>query len=685
MAGPLRPLARLRAALAAPEGRSPGRRLLGILLLTLVYLGAAKIRFPTGLAFQAYLFWPAAAVAHTAFFILGRDAAWGLALGSLALNLSGWLPWPHALAMATLQVLEPWAAWRLLRRLGLARPDLRRLGDLLRWLGVAATAAALFSAGLGARVVGLAHRDGGFRNPLATSLSWFLGDLTALLCLGPLLLHALAPRPEEEPSTHPRLAHPLAETLLVAAFCLLLLFGARIGPGLSRDVGLAIQFALVLPVLWLALRFGPRRAALGVALLSLAVLAHLWLQGRGLPEEAFRFSQLFLMVLALAALVTAAAAEETRSARQALLARELQGQRMEAVATLAGGLVHGFNNQLTVMLGNLDRLRLQAPGSPEVMAAADRLEGAAQAMERTVRQLKALSHQAPQRAFSLPLSEALGPFLREAAALPGRIAFDADLDGDPAVGLDPELLHQALQLLLANAVEALPQGGRIRLQARPEGAWVHLVLEDDGPGMGPEVLQRACDPFFTTRKPAQNRGLGLSIAFSLARQMGGWLALDSEPGRGTRAELGLPLALPAVPANPPGAPPEPRTRRVLLADDESGIRELTREVLQAEGFEVVEAADGREALEAFEADPMAWDLAILDLLMPRLHGTEVAARIQALRPDLPILLVSGYSAETRPHLLAGAHCRFLPKPFRIRELLEALEALGLPGADGHGG
>lgn len=672
-------LLRLTGALErflAPEPRSPGRRVLLALGLALVYLGAAKVPFPSGLPFQAYLFWPAAAVAHTAYFILGRDAWLGLALGTLTLNLTGWLPWPYALAMAFLQTLEPWVAWRLLIRLGVPAPDLRSVRDLLRWLGVASATAALFSALLGARVVALASGSG-FLNPSATSFSWFLGDLAALLCLGPALLLLQTPSAETSPPAAPlrRLAHPIAEGLVLSGICLVLLFAAGIHPGLAPNLELALQFALVLPALWLALRFGPRITAVGVLLLSLSILAQLWSRGETLPQEAFRFSQLYLIVLALAALVTSAATEEARTTRLELQTRELQGQRMEAVATLAGGLVHGFNNQLTVLLGNLDRLREQPHPSAEARPILDRLDAVVQGMEQTVHQLKALSHQAPLHAFSLPLAEALAPFFQQ-LSLPEGVSLQVEL-GDPClVGLDPELLRQALQLLLANSLEAIPGTGTVRLVARCDDRWVHLVLEDDGPGMAPEVLQRAFDPFFTTRAVGRNRGLGLPIAFSLARQMGGWLTLSSRPGLGTRAELGLPLGTEVDTPLPP-APVPLRLRRVLLADDEAGIRELTREVLEGEGFSVVEAPDGQAAVEAFEANPQGFDLAILDLVMPRLHGADVLERLQKLRPELPVLLISGYSAELRPGLLDHSHHRLLPKPFRIRELLEALAALGL--------
>jgi signal transduction histidine kinase/ActR/RegA family two-component response regulator len=648
--------------------------------LALLYLALAKIPLSSGLAFQAYLFWPAAALGHTAFLLVGWEAAWSLALGSLLLNSLGWLPWPQALAMALLQTLGPLAAWRLMIQVGCPRPDLRLTRDLLCWLGAATLASAVVSSGLGTLVVGSALPGGHFSQPMATGFSWFLGDLTAILCLGPALLH-FGPRflgfPDPAPSSPSK--PPLRSLLAVGLLCLLLLFGGRVNPRLSADFRLALQFALVLPILWMALRFGPRATAAGVALLSLAFLAQLWLSEARLPDEVFRFSQLHLLVLALAALVTSAAAEETRQARLALAARDLQAQRMEAVGTLAGGLVHEFNNQLTVVLGNLDRLRELLPEPGEAAGFARRLEEAALSMGSTVRQLKSLSHQAPLHSYPLPLSEALVPFLYAARELPARLTFHTALEADPVLGLDPDLLNQTLQRLLTNSVEAIPGEGSIRLSARQEGAWVHLALEDTGLGMSPEVLSRACDPFFTTKPLATGRGLGLSIAFALTKQMGGHLLLESQPGRGTRAELVLPVgrALPA-PLPPPAGPV--RLRRILLADDEAGLRDLTREFLESEGFLVTTAPDGQAALDTFEAAPQDWDLLILDLVMPRLDGLEVLKRIERVRPDLPALLMSGYSTSPQPGVLGAAHRRFLAKPFRLQALLEALRSLGLRDA-----
>jgi CheY-like chemotaxis protein len=120
-----------------------------------------------------------------------------------------------------------------------------------------------------------------------------------------------------------------------------------------------------------------------------------------------------------------------------------------------------------------------------------------------------------------------------------------------------------------------------------------------------------------------------------------------------------------------------RAQRILLADDEAGIRELTREFLEGEGFQVLAVADGQEALDAFHSDPRAWDLLILDLVMPKLGGAEVLSRIEQIRPDLPALMISGYSAEVRPDLLDGSHRGFLAKPFRLHELLKAIQLLEL--------
>lgn len=675
---------------AEPAAQPPGvpggwfgdrKNMLAVLALAFLYLGAAKFPVPSDLTFEAYLFWPAAALVHTALFILGPRAWVGLALGSLMLNLSSWLPWHHALPMTLVQTLEPLLAWSLMGWLGCSRPDLRRVRDLLCWVGCAALSSALFSAGLGSCIMGHAL-PAGFKDPLTTGFSWFLGDLTAILCLGPVLLHFLRPsmqpaRLDPPPGVSSDRPLHLWEYLGLVGLSLILLVGGKANSGLPRDVRLALQFALMLPALWMALRLPPRHTALGITCLTFAILGFLWGGGKGLGEEAFRFSQLFLLVLALGTLVTSAAAQEARSARRALVRQDLQAQRMEAVSALAGGLVHGFNNQLTVLLGNLDRLRLSLPVTAEATTLADRLEASARAMEGSVRQLKALSNQAPLQAFRLSLREALTPFLLDTTSLPGHIHFSSDLEGDPPVGLDPALLEQALQLLLANAVEALGAGGHIRLRSRVEGPWVHLVLQDDGPGMEPEVLHRACDPYFSTKAEGRSRGLGLSIAFSLAKQMGGNLSLQSRPGHGTEAELCLPLGQPLDPP-PPMPPQSERGCRILLADDEAGILELTTECLRDEGFEVATATDGQEALELFESDPLGWDVVILDLVMPRLHGSEVLRRIQEQRPLLPALLISGYSAEARPGLIDGPHRRFLSKPFRISELLVALSDLGIP-------
>ncbi|WLT31720.1 ATP-binding protein [Geothrix sp. PMB-07] len=651
----------------------------GVLLVpitSLLYFGAAHL--PHGLAFQAYFFWSAAAVAYTVAPVWGPRAFWGLALGSLLLNLGGWLPWPYALLMTLLQTSGPWLAWWAMGKWDCPRPNLGHTRDLLLWLGLAAFCSALFSSGLGSLVIALANPGGSFTHTITTAFSWFLGDFTAIVCLGPFLLNFL-PRNHPHPllsNPVPTPAFPLMAKLLLGAFCLVLLLAGRIHEGLSEDFRLALQFALVLPGLWVALRYGPRASSVGLALLSVALLSQLWLLGPGLPDEVFRFSQCLILVLGLATHVTAAAAEETRQAQWALHTRDLQTMRMEAVGTLAGGLVHEFNNQLTVVLGNLDRLKASPMVVPQTTGLLGRIEEAALSITRRVQQLKFLSHHAPMGAIPLRLGEALGPFLAATRALPQRIAFEWSHAEDPIVDVDPDLLNQALQHLLNNAVEAIPEQGRITLQTWQEDGWARISLVDSGSGMTPEVLLKACDPFFTTKPVAPGRGLGLSIAFSLIRQMGGSLNLSSQPELGTQADLSIPLSQSTpLPASP--TPQSRPTHSILLADDEVGIRELTREFLESEGFAVVDAGDGHLALELFLSDPKAWDLVILDLVMPRLGGAEVLARIEALRPDLPALMISGYSTDARADLLSGPHRAFLSKPFRLQQLKEAMTTLGL--------
>jgi CheY-like chemotaxis protein/two-component sensor histidine kinase len=338
--------------------------------------------------------------------------------------------------------------------------------------------------------------------------------------------------------------------------------------------------------------------------------------------------------------------------------------------------VHEFNNQLTFVLCNLDRLREHLALDRQAQAFTDRIEASALALGRTVQHLKDLSNQAPVEVSRISLQEALAPFLATLTNLPARIRVTTEWPEGQILCLDPERLRLALQALVANSLEAIPDQGHLRLWAEADGDILRLVLEDDGRGMPPEVLERAFDPFFSTKPVGSGRGLGLSIAFSLARQMGGELLLDSRLGQGTRAELRFPLTLPREACAPAGLR-VPRRNRVLLADDEVSIRELTRECLEADGFQVSEAGDGIEALSRFETDPEGWDLVILDLIMPRMHGSEVLQRIHARRPDLPVLLISGYSSEARPDLLVGPHRRFLAKPFRLRDLRTVLTELGL--------
>jgi CheY-like chemotaxis protein len=262
------------------------------------------------------------------------------------------------------------------------------------------------------------------------------------------------------------------------------------------------------------------------------------------------------------------------------------------------------------------------------------------------------------------------------------IAVDAPEDLPPAMA-DANQLEMALLNLAVNARDAMPDGGRLTISARcdrvegraarPPGGYVVLSVSDTGVGMDAETLSRAVEPFFSTKGVGKGTGLGLSMIHGLAAQLGGWLELASTRGVGTTVEMWLPVApkvdAPASMRPEPEAPAGEGAGVVLLVDDEDLIRGATSQMLADLGYTVLEAGSAREGLEHLR-DPRV-RLVVTDHLMPGMTGTELAREIQAVRPSLPILIISGYAdlddvAPDLPRLM---------KPFREAELSAALTAL----------
>ncbi|MBS2016264.1 MAG: response regulator [Deltaproteobacteria bacterium] len=375
-------------------------------------------------------------------------------------------------------------------------------------------------------------------------------------------------------------------------------------------------------------------------------------------------------------------------------ANEQRSQRMEAIGQLAGGIAHDFNNLLTVITTCASFLREGLPAESSLQVDVEDIRLAAERAAALTRQLLAFSRRQMLAASTLDVEEvveALLPSLRKAAG--DRIDVQVDAGASPGhVIADRAQVEQVVTNLVANARDALPTGGRIRIvlrrievdaaeAARHEvvpGHHVAIAVVDDGLGMEEGVAERVFEPFFTTKDVGRRRGLGLSTVYGIVRQSGGYVTVDSRLGLGSTFEVVFPAAPEeALEAERPitEAPSSYiRGGRVLLVEDEDALRAATRRVLQREGYVVVDACDGRDALAAVDADGGRFDLVVTDVEMPMLGGRELYDALVARQPDLRVLYMSGYTDDEV--VRRGVHdgsAPFLAKPFMAEDLVLAVE------------
>ena len=389
------------------------------------------------------------------------------------------------------------------------------------------------------------------------------------------------------------------------------------------------------------------------------------------------------------------------TARRLLEDQLRQSQKMEAIGQLAGGVAHDFNNLLAVIEGNTELLT-DVPAIPT--AAQELLREIASATDRAAQltsQLLAFSRKQTLRTTVFDLAttvQELIPMLRRMVGAGTRL----DVDTSPSfVAADRTQLDQVLLNLVVNARDATVNGGAIAVRcgelrldhprvgaqgdAIPPGRYAVLAVHDTGVGIPVELQARVFEPFFTTKPTGEGTGLGLSMVYGLVRQSGGFMSLDSAPGRGTRIEILLP-AESTAPADDTAAVVKPPAdtvplatappRTVLVVDDEDAVRRLVATILRRHGFTPIEAASGREALIALAECPDV-ALVISDVLMPELGGRELAQRVLLDYPTLPILFISGYTnqelADDDGTLQIDA--MFLAKPFSQQQLMDAVESL----------
>ncbi|HYD60962.1 MAG TPA: PAS-domain containing protein [Noviherbaspirillum sp.] len=378
--------------------------------------------------------------------------------------------------------------------------------------------------------------------------------------------------------------------------------------------------------------------------------------------------------------------ERTRELRRSEAAL-MQAQKMEAVGQLAGGIAHDLNNMLTVVLGNLSALEERTRGSSEVQELVEPALLATRRGAALIKRLLTFSRQQPLEPRPVDVAELIKGFktlLRR--SLPENIALSLRFDEVLAQAMtDPHQLESALLNLCLNARDAMTSGGTLTLSTAVlqvdageaaslgmgPGRYVSITVEDTGHGMDSQTLMRACEPYFTTKRFGSGSGLGLAMVYGFAQQSGGALRIRSAPGEGAAVSLLLPATeKPSMPAAEP-ALTSSRARTsplVLLVEDDADVRQVVRRQLLDLGYTVVEAADGREALEMLaQIDEIRF--VISDVVMPGgLDGPALARNVRATRPDIGILLISGYDQGS-----AGAdEFPLLDKPFTKPELATAL-------------
>jgi PAS domain S-box-containing protein len=373
-----------------------------------------------------------------------------------------------------------------------------------------------------------------------------------------------------------------------------------------------------------------------------------------------------------------------------------QAQKMEAVGQLTGGIAHDFNNMLTVVIGNLDSLAHSLKGTGRNFDRAQMaLTGALSCAELTRRMLAVARRQPLQ-----PRAVHLGDMCRTIAKLLNRtlgegIQIDVR-DGNGElwhVLVDPAQVESSLINLAVNARDAMTQGGTLTIETRNvtrddhdeeigSGDFVLLSVTDTGVGMTAEVLERAIEPFFTTKRLGQGTGLGLSMVYGFVKQSGGHVKIESTVGHGTKVKLYLPrtdaVALPETTVSDTElAAVSGRDRTILLVEDDAGVRAVTAAMLKELQFTVIEADNGARALDIVDRES-AIDLLFTDIVMPGMNGFELGRLARERRPQLPVLYATGYAASyTAPEKDADV----LSKPYRETDLLMKLRTLlGARGA-----
>ncbi len=375
--------------------------------------------------------------------------------------------------------------------------------------------------------------------------------------------------------------------------------------------------------------------------------------------------------------------------REELEKQLLHAQKMEAIGTIAGGIAHDFNNILSAIVGFTEMAKIETAEDSRAAASLNEVLQASQRATGLVRQILTFSRKGDHQ------REALQPYLvaREAlklmrASLPATIEIQEDMD--PACGYvlaDPTKIHQTIVNLCTNALHAMEdETGTIKVSmARSElsnddvlghpgvspGAFIELIVADSGCGMDQQTQQRIFEPYFTTKETGKGTGLGLSVVLGIVQDYGGMITVNSERGKGTTFHVYFPAISEEIQKSEV-AKDEPLpigTERILTVDDEKAIVTLHKSVLSRLGYTVTTMTSSSDALELFKIDVKNFDLIITDQTMPVLSGANFAQEVLRLRPDMPIVLCTGYSSTlSKEKALAIGIKKYVEKPLDSKDL-----------------
>jgi PAS domain S-box-containing protein len=369
-----------------------------------------------------------------------------------------------------------------------------------------------------------------------------------------------------------------------------------------------------------------------------------------------------------------------------------QAQKMEAIGQLTGGIAHDFNNLLTIVITNAALLADEiAPDRGDMRAELSELQRAALRGVELVRKLMAFSRRRSVEMHPIDLGEVIREATKDLGRLlPASVEVGVEIEGGGPLTISGDVggIQQILFNLATNARDAMPDGGTLRVQVYRTsvdeehrrtrgwggpGEYVVVAVSDNGCGMSSKVRARAFEPFFTTKGVGKGTGLGMAMVYGLVSQHKGYSELDSEEGRGTTVRMYFPVIGAGVPPARASSESRPRVggnERILVVDDEEGIRRSAARVLTRFGYAVVEASDGEGALAAIRDAEHPFDLVVSDVVMPRLSGMALYRELRGHGSGVRVLLMSGHTAEDLDALdepLSGA--KFLPKPWSITDLL----------------